>query len=131
MASVKDAKISGAPFPNQKEYIRVVYDFAKDAGAIGDLTLLTASEPIIVKMSHYHVISAVDAVGALEFSVGKGTSGTQFLNGVLKAALGANVVGAPAAAVRLIKDEIINLDIAVSAVTTGKVEFVFEVMKSN
>jgi hypothetical protein len=131
MADLKDKKDVGAPFPNQKEYVRVVYDFAKDGGAIGDLTILKASEPIIVKMSHYHVLTAVDAVGAIEVSVGKGTSGTQFLNGVLKAALAINTVGAPTAAVRLAKDEIINLDIAESAATVGKVEFVFEVMKSN
>lgn len=131
MASIQDAKIIGAPFPNKKEYVRAVYDFAVDGGAIGDLTILTASEPVIVKLSHFHVVEAVTSAGDIEVSVGKGASGDEFLNSVLKAALGINVVDASATPVRLVADDIINLDIAAAAGTAGKIEFVFEVMKSN
>lgn len=129
---MKDKKTIGPSFPNAAEIVRVVYDFAVDGGAIGALDAIEATDTCVVSMKHAHVISAVTSDGAVEFSIGSEANTNEFLNAEVKADLAENdVLSSVGSKVRLVSGDKIQLDIAVAAITAGKVEFVFEVVKSN
>jgi hypothetical protein len=129
---MKDKKTVGAPFPNKSEIVRVVYDFAVDGGSIKKYDALVASDKMIVKLRHAHVITAVDAVGAIAISLGSVANEDEFLDGVLKAAMTIGAVLPSAGGnVLLAAGEKIIMDLAASAATVGKIEFVFEVVKAN
>lgn len=129
---MKDQKKVGAPFPNASEMVRVVYDFAVDGGAIGDLAALVATDKVVVSLKHAHVLAAVTSEGAITVSLGSEATGDEFMDGTLKAALGIGVVLAgEGGRVLLAVGEKIELALGVADATAGKIEFVFEVTKAN
>ena len=130
--SLKDKKIVGPSFPNAAEIVRVTYDFAKDGGAIGDYDVIEADSECIVKVKHILCKDAILSADAVNIDLGKGDGGTEFLSNALKASFATNAVqtGTAGAAVRLAAGEKIVLGIEAFAVTAGKVEFVFEVVKA-
>jgi len=141
MAAVKDHVTVGAPFANEMEIHRVVYDFAVDAGATGALDLLTTLDAVIIKDFHAVVKTACTSEGSMVLDVGVSGGDTDILlDGVAVASLGANtcharplVEGTPntdlvpfylAANGKLVQE------IKTAALTAGKIEYVFTVMKA-
>jgi len=131
MATLKNAKTVGAPFSNAKEIVRVMYDFAVDGGEIEDNTVLTADGIVLVKCLGVYVHTAL--VGATAtIDLGKGAAGVEFASAVAVASfgLGVFVPSASLAHIKLANAEVINLGIAVAALTAGKMEFIFEVIQA-
>jgi len=128
MALLIDAKTEGAPFSNAKNLVRVEYDFASDAGAIGALTALTADSPVMVRFLYAHVKTACTSGGSATLSLGK--AGTEFMSTVAVASLTLESIHVSATPfVELTDTEVIKQAIGTATFLTGKVEFVFEVMK--
>lgn len=129
--SLKGKKTIGAPFANEAEIVRVVYDFAEDGGTVGDYDVVEAESNCVVKLKYAAVKAAVTSAGALVADLGKGDGGAEFWSDQGKAALALDaIVCADAdAGVKLSSGEKIVLGIEGGAVSAGKVEFVFEVMK--
>lgn len=130
--ALADKKTVGPTFPNAVEYVRVTYDFAADGGAIGDYDVLVASDACIVKLHHIESITAMTSSDAVNIDLGKGDGGVEFLSNALKASFAEGAVqgGVAAAGVRLAADEKIVLGVEAFAITAGKFEMVFEVMKA-
>jgi hypothetical protein len=141
MAAVNDHVSIGAPFANEMEIHRVVYDFAEDAGATGVLDLLTTVDAVIIKDFHAVVKTACTSGGSAVLDVGVSGGDTNvLLAGVAVASLTANscharplVEGTPntdlvpfylAANGKLVQE------IKTAAFTAGKIEYVFTVMKA-
>lgn len=134
MAAVSGAKTVGAPFDNESTFVRVVYDFAEDAGAAGALDLLTATNAIVVKSFHAVVKTAATSGGSATVTVGvsggdddaalDATSGA-VANLTANAVLGqeATVPFYVAAGGKVVQT------IGTAALTAGKIEYVFEIMK--
>lgn len=140
MASVKNAKIVGAGFSNDKEVIRVRYDFSQDGGAVGVLNLLTASGAMVVKDFHAVVKTACTSGGSAVLDVGVVGGDTDvLLDGVAVASLTANSVhsdplveGTPNTKLvpfYIADAGVIAMEIKTAAFTAGVIEFVFTVMK--
>jgi hypothetical protein len=131
MAAVQNAK-NVAGFNNQPEIVRVVYDFAKDAGAVGQLDLLTAKVASIVKFAYARVITTCTSGGAATVSAGKAADLAGIIGATAVASLVADAIilgAAPDQSHVLAADAKIQMDIATAALTAGKIEFVFEVIK--
>ena len=130
MAAVKDVKTNGAGFSNVKGLVRVVYDFSKDAGAVGSLDLLVADSTCLVSLVHAAVKTAVTGA-AMTLSCGKAAGGVEFMSAVAVASLTLNSlhVDATPAPLRLVAGEKIDMTIGTAVATAGKVEFVFEIVK--
>lgn len=142
MAAVLDAKTIYAPAGNAIEVVDVIYDFADDAGATGDLDLFTAGEKLVL----YGIVGVVEttftsggsATGALK------KNSTAITNSVAVASLtsGAAVPlkitlseGTPNTAVYempmvLVANDVIKFTIGTAAMTAGKAHFKFLVGKA-
>lgn len=131
MAVLKGKKVAGAGFSNEKEMVRVVYDFSKDGGSIADFDVLVADSACVVSLMHMSVKTAVTSAGALVLDLGKSAGGTEFFSDKAVAALTLDSVHAPAApaAVHLAAADKIVMGIEAFAATAGKLEMVFEVVK--
>ena len=132
MAAVKGAKVVGAPFDNRTEIVRVIYDFSVDGGEVEDNTLLTADGVLLVRCIGAYVQTACTSGGSATIEVGKGTSGAEFISAEAVATFAANAFFASesAAFVKLANAEIINMGVAVAALTAGKIEFIFEIAQA-
>ena len=130
MATLVDAKTVAAPFKNAVEVVRVIYDFDEDGGQVEDNTVLTAEGNLIVRCVGVKVHTALTSGGSATVDLGKGTSGTEFVSGEAYTSFSLNALYASesAAAVKLADGEVINMGVAVAALTAGKLEFIFEVM---
>ena len=128
MAVLKNKKLVGAPFSNQKELVKVVYDFAQDTGAIADYDVLVADGDIYVQLVNVNVITAVTSADACLLDLGKGAGGVEFWSDKLKGALTlASQQGGSLAVVKLAATEKIVLGVEAFDLTAGKLEFIFEV----
>jgi len=127
---LKDAQTIGNVFGNKREIVRVIYDFSKDAGATGDYTMLTASNDVLVRMIGSKVITAAAGASAT-LDVGVGLTGQEYEAAGLVAtyALNAFVGGDVAGFTKLSSGSILNLGVNTAALTAGKIEFIFEVVK--
>lgn len=132
MAALKGAKIVGAPFANTTEIVRVMYDFAVDGGEVEDNTLITADGIVLVKCIGAYVHTLVTSGGSATLELGKGASGAEFITQEAVATFAANAFypSESASFVKLANTEVINLGIAVAALTAGKIEFIFEVCQA-
>lgn len=141
MAAVADKKTVGAPFGNAEEIVRVVYDFAADAGATGALELLEASAAIVITDFYVRGITELDSA-ADGASIDVGISGGDtdiFLDGVAEATVAAaalvkptTVEGTPnvlALPLVLASGGKIIQTIVAEALTSGKCEYFFKYHK--
>jgi len=97
MAAVKAKKTVGAPFGNAEEMVRVVYDFAEDAGAIGALELLEASDDIVITEFYALGITELDSAAdgaSIDVGVSGGTTDL-LLDGVAEASFAAGALVQP------------------------------------
>lgn len=133
MASVAAAKKVGSGFTNEKEIVRVIYDYAKDGGAAGTLTLATATSDCVISDFMAVVKTAVVSGGAATVEAGMTGDTDFFLTAKLQAALTAGTVlpedGAFNSKAKLASAQVLSQTIAVAALTAGKIEYTFEVMK--
>lgn len=146
MANVAAHKTVDAPFRNEKEIIRVIYDFAVDGGATSALNLMTAGvDPLIVTGYHAVVKTTCTSGASAVLDVGIAGGDTDLLSDAIAVAtLAANYVlqpeaveteGTPNVVVnacpfRLAAGASIAQTIGTATFTAGKIEYVFEVMRA-
>jgi hypothetical protein len=133
MASVKAAKRIGGAFTNAKEIFRVIYDFAQDGGAAGALTLATAQEDCVVSDFMAVVKTTCTSGGSATVQVGQTSDDDAFLTATAVASLTAGTVfqenGAFNSKMKLASGAVLTQTIATAALTAGKIEYTFELMR--
>ena len=131
MAALADAKTIAPTFSNAEEWVRVTYDFAVDAGATGDYTVLTADGDMVVTDFHASVETAATSAGSLVVDLGIAAGGTEFWSDKAVAALtiGAAIGMDTAAPVKLADAALIVVGLEAADATAGKIHFNFKVKK--
>lgn len=140
MAAVKGIKSANGGFQNEKQIVKTVYDFSKDAGATGALDIFEASSDIVITGFYAKVLTTCTSGGSMVLDVGVSGGDTDILlDGVAVASLTANsmhippvVEGTPnvlALPMKLASGGKIIQTIGTAALTAGKIEYVFEFMK--
>jgi hypothetical protein len=135
MAAVLAAQTIAPPFSNAKEVVRVVYDFAKDAGATGALDLFTADGDIVITHAHATVKTTATSGGSATVIWGLTGDTNRFMDTTAGAVanLTAAAVISPASAdlvpIKLASGDKVLMTIGTAALTAGKIEFVMEYMK--
>lgn len=130
MTAVADTKTRGAGFENEEEIVRVVYDFAKDAGATGSLDLFTAANNLIVTYAHAHVLTACTSGGSATVSAGNADSAAGFIAATAVASLTKDAVIKFVGSLRVAKGAAVSMAIATAALTAGKIEFTFKIQRA-
>lgn len=144
-AAVKNAKTVGAPFPNAREIVRVVYDFAQDGGATGALDLLITNSALVIVDFHAVVKTTATSGGSATVAVGVTGDTDHFIKATEGAV--ANITATtlfaakpeltegtpntilPMLPVRLASGDKVLQTIGTAALTAGKIEYVFEIMR--
>lgn len=70
MAALKNYKKIGSPFTNQTETIKVTYDFAQDAGAVGAYDVLLSEQDCVLTGFYAVVETAATSGGSMTLDVG-------------------------------------------------------------
>lgn len=129
LAKYKELRTWGA----ERELVRIQYDFSVDGGSVAALDIFKAKEACVVKLAEMHVVTACTSGGSATVSVGKSGDLTGMVGATAVASLtaGAVILGAAIdASHALAADDIVKMDIATAALTAGKIDFVFEVIKA-
>lgn len=131
MAILADKRIEGAGFRNAAKYVRVVYDFAKDTGAVADYDVIVADGACLVELVNIDVKTAITATATSVLDLGKNVGGVEFKSN-LDVAAGIAIdtqIGADTAGlfVELADGEKIVMGIETAAITAGKFEMMFRV----
>ena len=126
----------GPSFKNAEEIVRVVYDFSLDGGATGALDIFTAEQDMIVTGFHLQVLTACTSGGSATLIVGVSGGDTDACLDATSGAvanLGANAVIGQEATVpfRLASGGKLIQTIGTAALTAGKIEYVFKIMKAS
>ncbi len=141
MANVKDHKTVGAPFPNEEKIVRVIYDFAEDAGDTGALNLITADGDLVITDFWVRGITLLDSsADGTSIDVGIVGGDTDVLmDGVVEASFSPGALikptivdGTPNAIpypLKLADNGSIAMTIVTEALTSGKCEFCFKIVK--
>jgi len=135
MTAVADAKTVSAPFSNTMDYVRVTWDYAVDGGATGALDLLTAGEALVIKSFHAYVKTTVttSATGTIQVGVASGDDDacmTAVQGAAASLTAGVTVPHVSTTCpVSLASGGKMQMTIGTGALTAGKVQFVFGVMK--
>jgi hypothetical protein len=130
MAVLKGHKSLAAPFKNEGELVRVIYDFSVDGGSTADYDVLTAQGDMICEHVGTHVLAAVTGTN-LDLDLGKGAGGVQFHSDVDPSAILLNTVisGGSTRHVVLAAGDKIVMGIETAAATAGKLEFMFRIYR--
>lgn len=137
MTAVLDTKTISAPFPNAKEFARVIYNYADDGGATGALDLITAGSDILIT-DFVGVVKTALAGSSMTLDVGKTGATTAIINGQAVTAMDAeddlvSIVATNAAVLPLplfvASGQKLIMTIADAALTAGKIEFIVGYMK--
>jgi len=143
MAAVAGKATVGAPFGNAKQQVRVIYDFAADAGAIGALELLETSDDIVITKFSIRGITVLNsALDGTSIDVGVlGGTTDLLLNGIVEASFSEGALLLPPVVegtpnemplpLKLAADGKIIQTIVDEALTSGKCEYFFEYIKFN
>ena len=133
MATVVNYKEKRGSFRNKPELVKVVYDFAKDAGATGVLDLLKVRKACIVRLAYLKVITTCTSGGSATVSAGKSSDVAGLIAQQAVASLVAGFVAIGATTVDashvLAADAVIQQDIGTAALTAGKIEYAFEIQE--
>ena len=111
---------------------KIVYDFDKDAGATGALTLFTAGCNMVVHKCIAKVQTACTSGGSATVAVCDNGAGAEFMAATAVASLTANAIiaGVPSAGgVYLASGSTVDVLIGTAALTAGKIEFEFILSK--
>lgn len=130
MANLAKKKVLSAPFANEKEMVRVEWDFDVDGGAVATYEMLEAEGVMAVRMVHAYVMTAVTSGGSATFDVGV-EAGSEFLSNTAVASLTAGALIDPAtqAFKKLTDGQSLDFKIEVAAATAGKVAFILEIIR--
>jgi hypothetical protein len=132
MAAVSGNKGNQNAWGPMKEFLEVVYDFSKDAGAQGALDLFTASADLVVTNCYMKVNTACTSGGSATVAIGKSGDAAGLVAATAVASLGAGktAVGTTGSrAYKVASGEIPQLTIATADLTAGKITVVFEFSK--
>lgn len=118
---------------NEKQIMRVVYDFAQDGGATADTyRLAEVTGKILVVQATAHVITAFTSGGAATVAIGAETADADaFLASTAVGTLVDDYVVKTAAGQTLVIDgatatDYVSLTIGTAALTAGKIEVILE-----
>lgn len=131
MAAVKDTK-KLAVFANEQEMVKVVYDFAKDAGATGALDLFEAKEDCVIHSAKVKVQTTFTSGGSATLIVGQTGDTDSVMQSVAVASLVAGLVKHADAAcqnLKLASGDKVLMTIGTAAMTAGKMEVELVVSK--
>lgn len=139
MATVAQAKTVATPYSNEEKIVKVIYDFAVDAGATGQLDLLVADGDLVVTEMHGVVKTTCTGTGAV-VEVGDAGDDNMYSAANAVASLVAgyvikptfvegtpNVYPMPRA---LADGAAIKMKIGTAALTAGKIEWTFKVQRA-
>jgi len=138
MAAVSDVKyIGGASnnanfFSNEESWIKVRYEFAKDAGALSDLNLLvngSSTKKYVITDFFAFVVVAPLSVGSAVFDLGVSAGGTELWSDKAVAALAIDTVHGKdtAAPLSLPASGVITFGIEGEVISVGTIDFYFKV----
>jgi hypothetical protein len=131
MTALAKAK-HAAPFTQMKETIEVMYDFSVDGGAVGALDVLTADEALVVHSVVAKVKTACTSGGSATVSLGKSGDAAGLVAATAVASLTAGALIDSASfgsGYKLASGDVVQMDIAVAALTAGKIVFEIEVSR--
>lgn len=135
MTALAGAKTIGTPMKNEKEWVRVTYDFSVDGGASGTaVTVLTAASPVVITDFMALVKTAATSAGSACVSVGIESDADRILDSIPKATLALNAIVGPvlvegtpntlALPCRLAAGALVTQTIEVDTLTAGKFEYI-------
>ncbi len=125
MANITKYRGDAYTFDEGIEVVKMVYDFSTDGGAVASLGMMKAKQAMVVHKAIMKVQTACTSGGSATVSLGKTGSVAAFVAATAVASLTANAIiaGVPSAGgVLLAADDVVLLDIAVAALTAGKIE---------
>lgn len=125
MANLKKYKGGMAQFDEGMEIIKIEYDFANDTGAVAFYNGFQAKQKMVLHKAIMKVHTACTSGGLATVSVGKTGAVAGFVAATAVASLTADAIiaGVPSAGgVIIAADDYVGLDIAVAALTAGKIE---------
>jgi len=116
------------------EVIKFEYDFANDTGAVAAYNGFKAKQAMVVHKAYMKVITTCTSGGSATVSVGQTGSVASLVAATAVASLTAGAVISGVAAtgiggIKLAADDYALMDIAVAALTAGKIEIYLEVEK--
>ena len=126
-AVLDDYKAVGHPMGNSESWIKVVYDFAKDGGAIADYDAFIAQDDLIVTDFAAFVETAV--TGTPVFDLGIGAGDVSILSDRAHGTLTIGTVHGmdTAKPLKIAKDAKMVLGIETAAASAGKIHMHFKV----
>ena len=130
--ALADVKTVGGGFSNEAQYVRVVYDFGVDTGAIKDYDILVSDGSCLVELVNMDFEVAGTSGGASVMDVGKDDGGTQFKSDLAVASMTLDAQIAsdnPGTIVELADGEKIVMGIEAATLTAGKIVYLFRVYK--
>lgn len=133
MANLKKYKGGMSQFSEGMEVIKFEYDFANDTGAVAFYNAFQAEQKMVVHKAIMKVQTTCTSGGSATVSVGKTGSVAGFVAATAVASLTANAIiaGVPdgTGGIIIAVDDYVGLDIAVAALTAGKIEVELHVSK--
>lgn len=142
MTALANAKTIGAPFSQEKQWVKVRYSYADDGGATGAYTVVTAAGSVLI--TDMHAVVKTTCVGANNtLSVGDTGSATAMVNALAIATYGAanyvvkteQTFTASGTAdtsnlPRLLTDgQVLNISLGGAALSAGVIDFMIGYMK--
>lgn len=114
-------------FSNELKLERLVYDFAVDGGATGNLDIGTASHDMVVVQAIVVVQTACTSGGSATVIIGAVSADPDAFLDITSGAVAnltanATFIEATAASLRIASGDIIRLTIGTAALTAGKIE---------
>lgn len=131
MATLSNAKTTRA-WGAEVETVEIVYDFAKDGGAVAAFSALTVKSASVVRAAYFKVNTLCTSGGSATVSLGVAgdVAGLVGATAVASLTAGAVIDGASiGTGYKLAADAVIIVDIAVAALTAGKITVVVELAK--
>jgi len=132
MAQVVDFKGNQYVFSNGTAHVEVVYDFSKDAGAVGVLDLIQVKEAMVLESAYVKVNTTATSGGSATVIVGVVGGDTDAILDATSGAVASLVAGVvlpgetASVALKLDADAKIGMTIGTAALTAGKITVVMK-----
>ena len=139
MANLAKYRTSNGGFHNDIETHRIVYDFSVDAGATGVLNIFMADQDVLLLDFMAVVKTTCTSGGSAVLDVGVTGDDDKLVDGIAVASLAAGAVfqsplveatpNTKQLPVKIASGEKILQTIVTAALTAGKIEYIFRIMK--
>lgn len=93
--ALKDAKVIGGNFRNERNFAKARYSFAEDGGATGALVAFTCKTALIIHGVNFRVETAPLSGGSALCSFGISSDNDLFIDSIAKATLAINTLQVP------------------------------------